>query len=188
MESIPPWIIVPALSFLSVRQHVIFDIHNKLLLNSPAFPGARWRAGCQGSPGEPVVLRAPGGPPRKWPNNCARPLLHPAIFHPCCPFSSHISWSQGLYPPPPNHCLLLPASRNPHFSHPFNTFPTSGFYELHLLVSLSFFVFSPDVSQTAQFSAHFHRMPYRDLPKRKVTSIPCHRSTTAPIKQNKNML
>lgn len=62
------------------------------------------------------------------------------------------------------------------------------FYELHLLVSLSFFVFSPDVSQTAQFSAHFHWMPYRDLPKRKVTSIPCRRSTTAPIKQNKNML
>lgn len=76
----------------------------------PAFPGARWRAGCQGSPGEPVVLRAPAGPPRKWPNNCARPLLHPAIFHPCCPFSSHISWSQGLYPPSPK-----PLSASPRF-------------------------------------------------------------------------
>lgn len=89
--------------------------------------------------------------------NCAWPWWRPTIFCPCCLLGSRRLRSWGLLPTLTVACfsvlrtLLLRS--------------VEQFYEFWLLWDSSPYIFFllPDVSPTA-FSAHFHRMPYRESP------------------------
>lgn len=58
--------------FVSRGQSVTFHSHNKPCASSQEFPVARWRAGCQGSPGKPVTVKKRFGSLWKWLRKCAR--------------------------------------------------------------------------------------------------------------------
>lgn len=79
--------------------------------------------------------------------------------------------------------LLLRASRNPHFSDLFNSFMSSRFYEPHLLIS-----FLSPRHFSDSFLSSFPSDALQGIARRKVVSIPSHRSTSTPIKQSKNAL
>lgn len=150
--------------------------------SSPEFTGARWQAGCQGSPGKTVTRWTVAGPLWKWPNKLC--LASAAPRHLLCllsPWQPHIVFLRIIFPF--NCRLLLRASRNPHFSDPFNSFMTSGFYETHLLIS-----FPSTRRFSDSFLSSFPLDALQGIARHKVVSTPSHRSTSMPTKRNKNVL
>lgn len=105
---------------------------------------------------------------------------------------SHPAAIEDYSPPSSSSPTFSPASRNPHFLRSAQQFyELGGFYELHLLIPppffLLFFFTLTDVSADS-FLSSFPSDALQGIAERKVVSIPRRRSTSAPIKQNKNAL
>lgn len=123
-------------------------------------------------PGPGCALPSLSSPPAQWPQIVISP-----------PVPSRIT--------APTRFHTSPASRNPHISDRLNSFTSWGFTSLiYLFFPLFFpvfFFFLTDVPADS-FLSSFPSDALQGIAERKVVSIPRRRSTSAPIKQNKNVL
>lgn len=114
---------------------------------------------------------------------CALPSLSPpSARRPQIVISTSAAFEDYGNPRP--H-LLLPSQGI--LTSQIRSFTSWGFYELHLLTFFLFFLFFFS-SRADSFLSSFPSDALEGIAERKVVSVPSHSSTSAHIKQNKNVL